>query len=98
MSQQKFQALPAVTAPIEEAPLLVQPELMLKSTSSFQFTQFIVEGVWGDLLLALVYSAYYVPALVFPFRLELRFGSRFYNFPAYCTLVVVQKLSIVLRH
>lgn len=93
MSQQQFHALPAVTAPIEEAPLLVQPELMLKSTSSFQFTQFIVEGVWGDLLLVLVYSA-----IVFPFRLELRFGSRSYNFPAYCTLVLVQKLFIVLRH
>lgn len=54
------QSLPAVTAPLEEAPLLVQPELMFKSTSDFQLTQFIVEGVWGDLLLVLMYSACWV--------------------------------------
>lgn len=58
MCQCQFSALPAVTAPAEEALPLVQPELMLKGTSNFQLAQFIVEGVWGDLLLVIIYSTY----------------------------------------
>lgn len=58
MCQCQFSAPPAVTVPTEEALPLVQPELMLRGTSNFQLTQFIVEGVWGDLLLVLMYSAY----------------------------------------